>query len=279
LQLAPTALPTITQEPVPVLSSFREQFGLPATSFVFPAMADLYASLHGLNLNDREGFMLANTSEQAGVFFLDKPTVHQNFLHISFRPGYINYGSTNTGANLVSWFVGNVLQKELSPGALTDLTRKAEAIRPEETPIVLPYLQGERAPLWNSKLTASVLQLRSSHTDAHLFRAVLEAIAFARRQCFEQLGLEALNKIKLAGGSSKNNLWNAIRATVLNKPVAVASEKELALTGLINYMIDAEKSGPPKPCVNFSFVEPQSGLIEAYEEKYRQFIHFQNLLS
>lgn len=279
LQIDNSSLPAISYESLPLHLSLKKAFDFPNESFVYPAMADLYTSLYSLDLNNGEGFMLANTSEQAGVFYSDEPAMLNNFLHISFGSGFINYGSTNTGANLVSWFVGNILQKELTVDVLTELTAKAASIKPEETPIILPYLQGERAPLWNSKLTASVLELTSSHTEAHFFRAVLESIAFARRQCFEQLRMDEINVIKLGGGSSKNLLWNSIRATVLNKKVAVADEKELSMAGLINYMIEAEGNAVAKPNINFSTIEPDLDLTHLYDEKYKLFIHYQNLLS
>ncbi|MEJ7679092.1 MAG: FGGY-family carbohydrate kinase [Segetibacter sp.] len=117
--------------------------------------------------------------------------------------------------------------------------------------------QGERAPLWNSKLTASILELNSSHTEVHLFRAILESISFARRQCFEEIGINDLHLIKIAGGSSKNTLWNAIRASVLNKRIAVADEKELSMAGLIYYIMEANVSSFAKPAINFSITEPK----------------------
>jgi gluconokinase len=243
--------------------------------------------LYGLRLRDKEGFLLANTSEQTGVFYLHKPEPADNFLHITFDRGFINYGSTNTGGNLISWFVSSVLNKALTPVVLDELTLKAAAIGPAETPIILPYLQGERAPLWNSKLTASILELRSSHTDGHLFRAFLESIAFARRQCFEALGIGQLQLIKIAGGSSKNGLWNAIRASVLNKPIAVADEKELAMAGLVDYIMDVAGLAAgdtaahliAKPSIGFSITEPDTGQLSVYDEKYTRFIKYQGLLS
>jgi len=279
LQLPPSSLPAISYEPLPIQPSFKNLFGFPVESFVFPAMADLYTSLYALRLHDKEGFMLANTSEQAGAFYLKKPEMLNNFLSISFDPGFINYGSTNTGGNIVNWFVNTVLQKEVSTKTLNDLTDKAAAIEPNTTPTILPYLQGERAPLWNSKLTASILELNSSHTEAHLFRAILESIAFARRQCFEELGMNDLHLIKIAGGSSKNTFWNSIRATVLNKPLAVADEKELSMAGIIDYIMMAKESAPKKPAINFSIVEPDHKLKSVYDEKYRKFIRYQKLLS
>lgn len=203
LQLDKSCLPSIDYDPSPITEQQKKLFDLPDDSFVFPGMADLYTSLFGLRLRDKEGFMLANTSEQAGAFYLKPPEMFDNFLSISFNNGFINYGSTNTGGNVVSWFLTNVLNRKINSEILNELTAKAAAIEPENTPIILPYLQGERAPLWNSKLTASILELNSSHTEVHLFRAILESISFARRQCFEEIGINDLDLIKIGGGLQK----------------------------------------------------------------------------
>jgi sugar (pentulose or hexulose) kinase len=298
LKLADAALPAIDPAACPVLEVQKKRFGFPDESIVYPALADLHPSLYGLRLRDREGFLLANTSEQTGVFYRHQPEPAENFLHIAFDRGFINYGSSNTGGNLISWLVGSVLNKALTPAVLDELTLRAAAIGPEETPIILPYLQGERAPLWDSKLTASILELRSSHGDGHLFRAVLESVGFARRQCFQALGIGQLELIKIAGGSSKNGLWNAIRASVLNKPIAVADEKELAMAGLVDYIMGVAGDGAargaghaaglaaghaaglaaPRPVIGFAVVEPDPDQIKIYDEKYRRFIHYQGLL-
>ncbi|MBE7169135.1 MAG: hypothetical protein INR73_01000 [Williamsia sp.] len=270
--------PSIRDQPLPMQEARKKQFDFPAETFVFPAMADLYTSLYGLRLQDREGFMLANTSEQAGAFYSQQPRQLDRFLSIVFQPGFVNYGSTNTGSNIVHWFVERVLKKKGTPVTLQQLSRQAARIDPADTPIVLPYLQGERAPLWNSALTASMYELRSSHTHLHLFRAVLESIAFARKQCFEEIGTGALELIKMGGGSSKNELWNTIRASALNKRLAIADEKELSLAGLVDHMIEQQGETATKPAINFSTVEPRTEWVEIYEEKYQRFIRYQRLL-
>ena len=278
LEIDHSYLPAIQDAPQPILESLKKEAGFPAESFVFPAMADLYTSLYGLRLQDREGFMLANTSEQAGAFYSRQPRELDNFLGISFYPGFVNYGSTNTGGNIVQWFVNQVLNKKGTPATLEQLSSKAAAIGPADTPIILPYLQGERAPLWNSRLTASILELRSAHTEAHLFRAILESIAFARKQCFEGIGISELELIKMGGGSSKNKLWNSIRASTLNKRLCIADEKELTLAGLVDHMIEWKKGDDTKPLINFSSVEPHPDWIGVYEEKYRRFVRYHEQL-
>ncbi len=279
LQLDKSCLPSIDYDSSPITKQQKRLFDFPEESFVFPGMADFYTSLYGLRLHDKEGFMLANTSEQAGAFYLKLPEMLNNFLSISFNGGFINYGSTNTGGNVVSWFLTHVLNRKTNSEILNELTAKAAAIEPENTPIILPYLQGERAPLWNSKLTASILELNSYHTEVHLFRAILESISFARRQCFEEIGIDELHLIKIAGGSSKNTLWNTIRASVLNKRIAVADEKELSMAGIIFYIMEANNSPFEKPAINFSITEPNPAWINIYDEKYSRFIKYQKLLS
>lgn len=279
LELNYACLPEISYDATHIGIEQIKVFGFPDDSFVFPAMADLYTSLYGLRLKDKEGFVLANTSEQAGAYYSNRPAMLDNFLSISFADGFVNYGSTNTGGNVVNWFLESVLGKTVTADLLNELTIKAALIDPEHTPIILPYLQGERAPLWNSRLTASILELKSSHTEIHLFRAILEAIAFARRQCFVQLGYDDLALIKIGGGSSRNEFWNSIRATVLNKPMMLADEKELAITGVIDYMIAVRKDVVPKPAIDFSLIQPQQELVLNYESKYRKFINYQKVIA
>ncbi len=278
LNLDNSFFPLIDENPCPILPHIKKLFDFPQESFAYPAMADLYPSLYGLRLEDKEGFMLANTSEQAGVYYNEPPKALNNFLSISFDKGFINYGSTNTGGNIVNWFLNNVMKQKATPALLDELTTGAAAVEPADTPIILPYLQGERAPLWNSRLTASILELTSVHTAAHLFRAILESIAFARKQCFDTLGSDDLDLIKLAGGSSKNRLWNSIRATVLNKCVSVADEKELSMAGIIYYLMEATASSFSKPAIHFTSVMPDPDRIAIYEEKYLRFIKYQQLL-
>lgn len=279
LGLDASSLPPISDAPCHMLQSHGVMFGLPAQTLVFPAMADLYTSLYGLQLRDREGFMLANTSEQAGIFYENRPEPATNFLHIAFDNGFVNYGSTNTGGNLVNWFIQSILRKTPTARVLNELTAQAATIAPEDTPVILPYLQGERAPLWNSLLTASILELNGSHTDAHLFRAILESVACARRQCFEELGMHAIGLVKLAGGASGNDLWNRIRAAALNKPLAVSDEKELAIAGLMHYLLKLFPSSIIPPANRFPLIQPDTGLAESYNLKYQKFMRYQKLLS
>ena len=51
--------------------------------------------------------------------------------------------------------------------------------------IYLPYLLGERTPIWDSAARGAFIGLSARHTRAHLYRAILEGVAYAFRQIAE----------------------------------------------------------------------------------------------
>ena len=53
--------------------------------------------------------------------------------------------------------------------------------------LVLPYVAGERAPIWRADASGSVVGLRLEHTAAHVLRATIEGILFNARWMSERL--------------------------------------------------------------------------------------------
>ena len=68
-----------------------------------------------------------------------------------------------------------------------------------------PYLQGERAPYWDSKLRADFLGVTMHHGRAHFVRALYEGIAYAMRDAMtaaETLGLR-YDTLRIIGGGAR----------------------------------------------------------------------------
>jgi xylulokinase len=89
-----------------------------------------------------------------------------------------------------------------------------------------PHLNGEWAPYWDDSMRADFIGLTIRHTRGHLTRAVLEGVAFALRDAFEELeslGLAARD-IRLIGQGSKSALWVQIMADVLNRSLAIPEQ-------------------------------------------------------
>ncbi len=87
--------------------------------------------------------------------------------------------------------------------------------------LFLPYLMGERSPLWNPLARGAFVGLAMPHGKPEMARAVLEGVAFGLQQILEILqshvpGIEAL---RLIGGGGKSRLWAQILADVMGLPI------------------------------------------------------------
>jgi len=99
--------------------------------------------------------------------------------------------------------------------------------------VFLPYLAGERAPIFDEDARGAFVGLTLAHGRAHLFRAVLEGAAFAMRHVAEPLaeaGAPVLD-LRLAGRPSPGDLWARIKADVLGVPAGIPLVGETAVLG------------------------------------------------
>jgi xylulokinase len=100
--------------------------------------------------------------------------------------------------------------------------------------LFLPYLRGERAPVWDSQARGAFVGLTDHHTRAHCTRAVYEGIAFAVRDILERsqavAGLRA-QTLHVSGGASRSALWNQIKADITGLPVQQMAVADAACLG------------------------------------------------
>jgi xylulokinase len=100
--------------------------------------------------------------------------------------------------------------------------------------VFLPYLAGERAPVWNPAARGVLRGLSLSSGRAEFARAVLEGICFAIRDIItvmEESGA-VVNELRIAGTVSGSDRLNQMKADITQKPVLVPHQKEAELLGL-----------------------------------------------
>ena len=97
----------------------------------------------------------------------------------------------------------------------------------------LPYLAGERTPIWDDDARGVFFGLTERHTRAHLARAVLEGVAFSLRHVADLLREQGgvIDELRVTGGQAKLALWSRIKADVLGVPVVIPRVVEGALMG------------------------------------------------
>lgn len=137
-------------------------------------------------------------------------------------------GPTNNGGNVFQW-MKNVLGEEesrieKSGGAIAyeQLTQLAATSDVGANGLLfLPYLNGERAPIWNAHAKGAFIGLTASHTKADMIRAGLEGTLFSIYhigKALERLAGEP-KTILASGGFSRSKLWLQMLADIFGKEV------------------------------------------------------------
>jgi xylulokinase len=100
--------------------------------------------------------------------------------------------------------------------------------------LFLPYLRGERAPVWDDKARGAFVGLTDCHTRAHCARAVYEGMAFAVRDVLERSQAAANLRpttLRVSGGAAHSAFWNQIKADVTGLPVQQMAVSDAACLG------------------------------------------------
>jgi ribulokinase len=152
---------------------------------------------------------------------------------------YVFGGAITAGAS-VSWFRETFCQAEIEAGRAQGidphmlLERDAVPLPPGADGLLfLPYLMGERSPVWDAQASGSFIGLGLHHGRPHLYRAVLEGVALALRHNIEA-GVRGLadidERLVVVGGASHSDLWMQIIADVTGRPVfTIAEDVEASL--------------------------------------------------
>jgi xylulokinase len=134
-----------------------------------------------------------------------------------------------SGASL-RWFRDQLGEVEvhtaarLKADAFDLLTEQAAGISPGSRGVIfLPYMAGERSPLWHTNARGVFFGLSLSTPKAALIRAILEGTAFALYHNVEVAGQAGirLSEIRTVGGGARSALWNQIKADLLGIPVGL----------------------------------------------------------
>lgn len=137
-----------------------------------------------------------------------------NTVHLTGEP--LSMGGVLAG-EVVTWVQG------LFGGApLETLEAEAAAVPPgAEGLLFLPYLMGERTPIWDARARGVYFGLSSGHGRGHLYRAALEGVALAFREIAAILAENgrALQEVVAIDGGARSPLWRQVFADALNVPV------------------------------------------------------------
>lgn len=156
-------------------------------------------------------------------------------------PGqWLLQGGTTGGGGVMRWFEHEFaayereMEGNTGKSSLVQLNEIAEAVTPGCDGVVfLPYMAGERSPIWNPNAKGVFYGLDFSKTKGHMVRACMEGVALSLRHNLEvakEAGAEA-EVLRAMGGSANSLLWTQIKSDITGKPIIVPSSDTATTLG------------------------------------------------
>ncbi len=167
------------------------------------------------------------TQEQGGQaggmsICTDRSLAHKSLiLSTHVVPGrYLLQGGSVGGGGVLKWFRQELARDK----SFDEITAEAENIPAgAEGVIFLPYMAGERSPIWDPDAKGVYYGLSYDKTRGHMIRATLESVAFSlehNMRIAESVGATA-ETLNAMGGAANSVLWTQIKADVTGKKFVV----------------------------------------------------------
>jgi gluconokinase len=148
---------------------------------------------------------------------------------------YVSGGAINNGGIVLKWlsefFFNGEQEKEEDYATLLSL---AEDVGPGSDGLFfLPYLLGERAPVWDANAKGVLVGLTMSHKKGHVVRAAMEGISFTLAQLVKKLerAYGTVNEISVSGGFVQSPFWVQLIAHITGKRIKVTEMADASALG------------------------------------------------
>lgn len=181
---------------------------------------------------------------QAGGMSICQDTYHADpRLILSFHvvPNqWLLQGGTTGGGGVMRWFeqefadYERIMKEENGKSSLEQLNEIAEKIAPGSDGLIfLPYMSGERSPIWNPNAKGVFYGLDFSKSKGHMVRACMEGVALSLKhnlKTAEEAGAD-VEVLRAMGGSANSLLWTQIKADVTGKKIVVPASDTATTLG------------------------------------------------
>ncbi|RAI89917.1 gluconokinase [Algoriphagus yeomjeoni] len=149
---------------------------------------------------------------------------------------YVSGGPTNNGGIAFEWFTkhfGDFKEAYDIEYAMKGLITEASRIKPGSDGLLfLPYLLGERAPIWNANARGSYFGINIKHERQHFIRATLEGILYEIYSIGKTLeDHKNFNSLTTNGSFASIPFCTQILADLFNKPVSVGKNPDSIAQG------------------------------------------------
>ncbi len=148
------------------------------------------------------------------------------------RPGLCLLGGpSNAGGLFLGWARRLLGGTQTSRGGTSGTGASCHGLHPDRVPLWTPYVRGERIPLHDTSLRASLHGLDLTHDATAVRRAAYEAAGFVARRILDMAGCRQA-RIVATGGGIRDGAWMQALADCIGVPVVRASVPEGAALGM-----------------------------------------------
>ncbi|MEH3140002.1 MAG: FGGY-family carbohydrate kinase [Mycobacterium kyogaense] len=189
-----------------VSAAAARETGLPAGVPVAAGTVDAYSEAFSVGVRRPGDQMLMYGSTMFLVQVIDEyhsdPTL---WTTAGVEPRTLSLAAgTSTAGTMINW-----LQSLTGKPSFEELTAEALAVPAgSEGLLMLPYLAGERTPVFDAKARGVLAGLTLRHGRGHLFRAAYEGIAFGIRQILDRFDdAHEASRTVAVGGGLKSPVW------------------------------------------------------------------------
>jgi xylulokinase len=203
--------------------SIPELSGVP----VFAGAMDTWACAIGAGAAQAgQAYDVAGTTEQAGVLTATRATA-RGLVDLPWTPDAFQLGGpTQAGGDALAWARDLVAPGDGPEAALA----RAASADIATAPIFVPYLAGERAPVWRADARGTLVGLARDHATAAILYAAVEGVAFALADLLAATGKRPA-VVRISGGGAQADFWCRVKADALGVPFERPRETDSGLIG------------------------------------------------
>jgi gluconokinase len=208
---------------------------LPSTDFIIGASDGCLANLGSFATNPGVAALTIGTSGAIRVT-RSKPVFNFESMPFNYRLDekiFVSGGPINNGGIALKWYAENFLGQPLNAASdyeklfhsITEIPSGSEGL------IFLPYILGERAPIWNSDACGVFFGMTARHQQAHFTRAVIEGISMSLYQVGLSLEISFGTQINVSGGFVRSTEWLQILADIFGKQICLINSEDASAIG------------------------------------------------
>lgn len=181
-------------------------------------------------------------------------------------------GAVNNGGNVFQWLLEHLFNGRTDVGNYEQLFQLVgQAAAGSNGLLFLPYLHGERAPIWDEKSSGAFIGIRASHHLSHFARSAAEGVCFALLHILSSLEevCGPLKQLLVSGGLTHTGVMMQLLADVTGKKVVVQPGGDASAMGAV-YLAQKARgylaAYSDIPVTETTMFQPEASAVQIYKQ-------------